>query len=104
MENNQKKTTRSNIERIEKLTASQEGMYFYHEMNPGDGSYHEQYVLRAKGVVHLDFAQTAMNLLAQMHDVLRTAFITLKNGDTVQIVLKQRNLECTFERSGRSLD
>ena len=104
MENKQKKTIKSNIERIEKLTALQEGMYFHHEMNPSDGSYHEQCVLHAKGVVHLDYAQTAMNILAQLHDVLRTAFITLKNGENVQIVLKERNLECTFEKSDKSLD
>ena len=104
MDSNQKNGSKSNVERIEKLTALQEGMYFYHEINPNDGGYHEQSTYHIKGKFQAEYAQTAMNLLAQAHDALRSSFLTLKNGEIVQVILKERKLECSCEKTGKSLD
>ena len=91
------------IERIEKLTALQAGMYFHHEIDRNDGSYHEQHVFHVKGAVRLEYVQTALKLLAQTHDVLRTSFVTFK-GELRQIVLKERKLESIYEKTDRNLD
>ena len=103
MQNNQK-SSKKNIERIEKLTALQAGMYFHDQIAPEDSSYTNQNVFRVRGKIRLEYVQIAMNLLAQAHDVLRTSFITLKSGEYREVVLKERNLECSFERTNKSME
>ncbi|MBQ3757689.1 MAG: amino acid adenylation domain-containing protein, partial [Oscillospiraceae bacterium] len=92
------------IEAINELTAMQEGMYFHHEVHRNDGSYFEQCAFHVKGEVRFESVKAAVNLLPQAHDVLRTFFLKLKSGEYRQVILKERQIECSYEKTGKALE
>lgn len=88
---------KNNIKNIYELTPMQEGMLFHSVYDGANGAYFEQARYRISGELDRTCFEGAWNRLVERHDILRTAFVYQKVKEPIQIVLKQRKIECRYE-------
>lgn len=81
------------VEDIYSLTGLQEGMLFYNLQSEYSTSYVVQSLYNLHGAVNCDYVKKALLLLAERHDVLRTAIVHNHVLRPYQIVLKDRTME-----------
>lgn len=90
-------STKGNIQDVYPLTPMQEGMLF-HALNENTASaYFEQMSYRLKGNLEIDIIKESLKELMKRHDILRTAFVHEREGRPIQVVLKERPIDFTYE-------
>ena len=90
-------STKGNIQDVYPLTPMQEGMLF-HALNENTASaYFEQMSYRLKGSLEIEIIKESLNELMKRHDILRTAFVHEREGRPIQVVLKDRPVDFTYE-------
>ncbi|MDY8021009.1 non-ribosomal peptide synthetase [Paenibacillus polymyxa] len=89
--------SRSNITDIYTLTPMQTGMLYHFLREQNSHAYFEQAVLSLKGEIDISLFERAFQQVVQRHDILRTAFVYEKLEKPVQVVLKERPVEMSFE-------
>ena len=91
---------KANIEDIYPLTPMQEGMLFYSLNRDTAGAYFEQVSYRLHGELDIEPVKKSLKALMQRHDILRTVFIHEKVKRPVQVVMKERKIDFTYEDVG----
>ena len=94
----------SNVEKIYGLTPLQEGMLYQNLLNESSTEYVIQLVLQYKGLLEIEPARQSIDLLSMKHEVLRTAFITTKTGNSWQTILRNRKIELSLTRAEDDAD
>lgn len=89
--------TYKNIKDIYHLSSLQKGMYFHALYDPQSLAYFEQLVYRFQGKMEVEIIKESLKILFNRHDVLRTVFNHEKIDEPLQIVLKEVELDFTFE-------
>ncbi|MGO1370116.1 MAG: condensation domain-containing protein, partial [Senegalia sp. (in: firmicutes)] len=82
-----------NIEKIYSLSPLQEGMLYHQILDEKSGNYVVQTTLKINGNLSVDLAKESIQLLAKKHDVLRTLIPLNRFKKSVQIVLKEKEIE-----------
>lgn len=85
------------IQDICQLTPMQEGMLFDTLYSQTNTLYLNQIAYRFKDVLELAIVQQSVEVLLQRHDILRTIFIYDKIERPLQVILKECNLDFTYE-------
>ncbi|HJP37733.1 MAG TPA: amino acid adenylation domain-containing protein [Gammaproteobacteria bacterium] len=82
------------------LSFAQERLWFLNELDPDSPVYNIAFTLRLSGDLDLDVLQSAVDLLVQRHEVLRTRFLS-SDGRPYQEVLPERPVPiCSEDLSG----
>lgn len=81
------------FENIYPLTPAQEGIYFQSMLNSGDNSYIVQNTFRLNNKLSSSIIKRSVKYLVEQYPVLKTSFMTLKNGKTKQVILGDRTGE-----------
>ena len=84
------------VEDIYSLTGLQQGMFFHHALDSQSTSYMLQNVYNLFGVVDVEAIKSALNVLIEKHDVLRTAIFNGAGLQPRQAVLAKRKLDFTM--------
>jgi len=92
--------TASNIKDIYTLSPMQEGMLFHSLLTPGSTAYFEQTSYRLRGKLDPVIVEKSLNRLFERHDILRTAFVHEGRDRPLQVVLKNRRVEFSYEDIG----
>jgi len=92
----------SKIKSINSLTPMQEGILYHHLENEQSSSYHLQTSVWVNNKLELRNIQTSLDLLAQRHEVLKTAVAIPKStAKARQVILEDRQLAFEYlERHG----
>ena len=86
------------IDDIYTMTPMQEGMLFYSLFeNENRATYFLQMSYRSEGTMDIEILETSLNQLFKRQDVLRTVFVYEGLDRPVQVVLKERKADFTFE-------
>jgi len=85
------------IENIYALTPMQKGMWFHNAMDGQAGAYFEQTRFTIQGELDVQLFASSLDVLATRHAVLRTNFFSGWNGELLQIVYRNKNLEFSYE-------
>ncbi|MBS4535928.1 hypothetical protein GOQ29_09910, partial [Clostridium sp. D2Q-14] len=88
-----KQQLNKNIEKIYPLSPLQEGMLYHQLLDEKSGDYVVQTTLKINGKFSVDVAKESIQLLATKHDVLRTIIPLNRFKKSVQIVLKEKEIE-----------
>lgn len=97
------KTVSDKIEKIYPLSPLQEGLFFLKMKNESSAQYVVQNVIELEGKITSEIIVDAFKLLSLRYDVLRTIFHFNAKGRPVQIVLRNKYIECeTKEMLGES--
>jgi len=88
---------KKNIKNIYALTPMQEGMLFQTLYDPESLSYFEQFNFHITGELNIPVFEETWNVLIQRHDILRTIFVYKNVPQPLQVVLKKRNIDLSFE-------
>ncbi len=83
------KKKKSNIEKIYPLSPLQEGMLFHALKDPQSKAYYQQVEFTIEGNIDPHLLETALKLLVEKYDILRTRFIHEKIQKPRQVVLKE---------------
>ena len=84
------------VEDVYPLSPMQEGLFFHWLLDPESESYFEQKLLTVKGQLDATLIKKALNELIIRYDVLRTVFAREGMNRPLQIVLKARQLNVSF--------
>ncbi|SMF76944.1 amino acid adenylation domain-containing protein [Paenibacillus uliginis N3/975] len=90
------KLDRANVEDMYELTPLQSGILFHYLKNPDRNQYHEQIRITIQGEIEQDLFIEAWQQVAFQNEILRTVFRWENISKSVQIVLKQIELNYTF--------
>ena len=85
------------VEDIYTLTPMQEGMLFHALVDDSSASYFEQTSYRLQGELDTGLVEKSLSTLVQRHHVLRTAFVHKDIERPIQIVLKNRRVDFSYE-------
>ena len=88
---------REDLKDLFPLTPMQEGMLFHARHEPASQAYTEQVVWRVSGAFDVATYQHAWDALHARHDALRSVFTFEKSREPLQMVLKERKADFTFE-------
>ncbi len=88
---------REDLKDLYPLTPMQEGMLFHARQAPGSPAYTEQVVWRVSGGFDVARYQSAWDALHARHDALRSVFTHEKSREPLQMILKERRTDFTFE-------
>ncbi|WP_139070811.1 condensation domain-containing protein, partial [Paenibacillus sp. KS1] len=75
----------------------QKGMWFHNAMDGQAGAYFEQTRFTIQGELDVQLFASSLDVLATRHAVLRTNFFSGWNGELLQIVYRNKNLEFSYE-------
>ena len=75
------------------LSPMQEGMLFHSLADTSSNQYFDQMTYHISGEMDIDRVESAMNLLMNRHEVLRTMFLPDRFERAVQLVLKDRKVD-----------
>ncbi|MCL2427253.1 MAG: amino acid adenylation domain-containing protein, partial [Oscillospiraceae bacterium] len=89
--------SKQNVEKIYGLTPMQQGMMFHKLLNEDSTEYVLQFVYKYNGALDIEMVRQSLALLTTKHEVLRTAFVTTKSGQSWQAILRDREVELTVE-------
>ena len=81
------------IQNIYSLTPLQEGMLFHHLSSPESSEYVLQDYYNVNAELDTGLIESALELLAMKHDVLRTAILYEKLKEPKQVVHRERKIE-----------
>jgi NRPS condensation-like uncharacterized protein len=87
---------KENIEDIYPLSPVQSGMLYHALLDSDSQTYFEQSVYRVHGHIHIQAFEDAWNDLIRRHASLRTAFVSQKTSQPLQIVLREFVLRVAF--------
>jgi len=87
-------TLSDKIEKIYPLAPLQEGLYFLKMKEDSSSEYVIQNVIEIEGNVTSEIIRDAFRLISLNFDILRTVFSSDSTGRPIQIVLKDRYIEC----------
>jgi amino acid adenylation domain-containing protein/thioester reductase-like protein len=96
--------SKSNIEKIYGLTPMQEGMLYRKMLDSSSTEYIVQTAFQYRGALDIETARQSLALLSMKHEVLRTAFITTKNGNSWQVILRDREIELDLSHAEDSTE
>lgn len=86
----------NNIEAIYGLSPMQKGMLFQNRADAGSSSYHVQSVFWMHHDANIESIASALDLLTQKHEALRTSFVIPQaSGEPKQVVLNNRSVDFT---------
>lgn len=88
---------REDLKDLYPLTPMQEGMLFHARHEPDSPAYTEQVVWRVSGGFDVAKYQAAWDALHARHDALRSVFTHEKSREPLQMILKERRADFTFE-------
>jgi fengycin family lipopeptide synthetase D len=88
---------KENLKNIYPLSPMQEGMLFHSIFDPESTAYFEQVSYRLAGALDVKLFRQSWNELFKHHDILRTVFIYEKAPRPLQLVLKNGEVEFSFE-------
>lgn len=74
------------------MSPAQRRLYIVHRMSPGSTSYNMPLMVIMEGELDVSRLETAVRLLINRHDVLRTAFIEI-NFQPVQLIMDEANFK-----------
>ncbi|MEL6535592.1 MAG: condensation domain-containing protein [Bacteroidota bacterium] len=89
--------SKENIQDIYPLSPTQAGMFFYAHFAPDSNAYFAQMSYRVRLTLDVTAAQKALQTLVDHYDILRTVFIQKSAHETLQVVLKKREIELQYE-------
>ena len=82
-------TTSENIRDIYPLSPMQKGILFHNLFEPELDTYFKQMSYSIRGELDLDALRTAWQWLVDRHDILRTFFVSERDGQPLQVVRNQ---------------
>lgn len=85
------------IEDIYPLSPMQEGMLYHSVLEPDISLYLGQITCQVRGRLEIKAIEESMNRLMGRYDILRTVFLHQGYERSLQIVLKERSLEFSYE-------
>ncbi len=85
------------IDDIYPLSPMQEGMLFHSLYENNSSTYFEQLSYRLKGQLDIHCIERSLNELITRYDILRTAFVYKNLERPLQVVLKQRTADFSYE-------
>lgn len=88
---------KENIKNIYTLSPMQEGMYFHSFYDSSSPAYFEQTSYRLHGDLNIPFIEKSLNDLFKRYDILRTVFVQKGDKGILQVVLKERNVDFSYE-------
>ncbi len=88
---------KENIKNIIPMSPLQEAMYFRKIMDDKSSAYFNQIAFTMKGTFDFDVFCKAWEIMFERHDSLRTAFVHENAPRPLQIILKERKPEITFQ-------
>ncbi len=68
------------------LSASQESIWFLHQLAPDSAAYNVIYLFRMLGGVDRYILERSLNELIRRHEILRTIYLTDKEGKPIQVI------------------
>lgn len=84
------------VESIYDLTPMQKGMLYHNMLNPESTEYVLQNVLRFKGEFKREYMEQSLKYLSRKYEVLRTLIFYRNVNTPKQVVLNERDFECSF--------
>ncbi|XOV73036.1 MAG: amino acid adenylation domain-containing protein [Verrucomicrobiota bacterium] len=91
------KIKKEHIQNICKLTPLQEGMLFHALLDPDSTAYIELTRYHLSGNLDLDAFRSSWEQLVARHEALRTVFLHKNTPEPVQVILKHRPIEFSYE-------
>ncbi len=88
---------KKNVKNICALTPLQEGILFHALYSKENATYFEQFNYHISGKTDIPLFEAAWNELMRRHDIFRTVFVHKNVPQPLQIVLKERKIDFTFE-------
>lgn len=85
------------IEDIYELTPMQKGMLFHSLIDEEKTAYFEQMSFELAGKLEFDVLKNSLEKLIQRHAILRTNIYQSEEGNPLQVVYKQRPLQCLYK-------
>jgi amino acid adenylation domain-containing protein/non-ribosomal peptide synthase protein (TIGR01720 family) len=85
------------LEDVYPLSPMQEGMFFHALADRSSSAYFEQLSYRLMGNLNIQYVKKTLNDLSKHHEILRTAFVSLKSERLLQVVLKERKIEFHYQ-------
>ncbi|MEP0513941.1 amino acid adenylation domain-containing protein [Dokdonia sp.] len=85
------------IEEIYPLSPMQEGMLFNSLLNNESAAYFEQISYSVKGSLNIEAVKKSLELLTERHPILRTAFVHEDLERPLQVLLKSRSIDFSFD-------
>lgn len=79
------------------LSPMQEGMLFHSLLATGSGNYVSQITCQINGQLDIQAIEESMNLLMNRHDTLRAVFLHEGYERAIQVVLKERKVDFSYE-------
>ncbi|WP_170958295.1 non-ribosomal peptide synthetase [Bacillus pseudomycoides] len=84
-------------EDIYNLTPMQKGMLFHSLVDDNNGSYFEQMSFDLKGELQVEAFIQSIEMLVKRHEILRTNVYPFRNNEYVQIVYKDKKVQCDYK-------
>jgi amino acid adenylation domain-containing protein len=94
-EANRFQIARCDARRVYPLSSGQQGLWFQHQMEPGNPAYHFGIRLRFGGPFHNDALLAALNELIRRHDALRARFV-VRDLELVQTIAPPASVDLPF--------
>ncbi|MEW9698047.1 amino acid adenylation domain-containing protein [Paenibacillus sp. SI8] len=89
--------TKADIKDVYLLSSMQESMLFHYKMRENDPTYFEQFHFSLEGDSNVDLFQRTIQILVDRHEILRTVFVHRNVKRPVQVVLRHRKQEISYE-------
>jgi amino acid adenylation domain-containing protein/non-ribosomal peptide synthase protein (TIGR01720 family) len=86
------------------LTPMQEGMFFHYLYDKSSSAYFEQISFRYHGELNIQLVEKSLNEIIKHYDRLRTVFTNTINNRLLQVVLKNRKIDCHYEDISKRKD
>lgn len=86
-----------NVENVYPLSPMQEAMLFHSLMDPDSAHYFEQLAFDLKGALDISTMEDSINELIKRYDIFRTIFLHKDHEYPLQVVLKERKVDFTYE-------
>ncbi len=93
----QKEKLDSGIKDIYPLSPMQQGMLFHYLKDNKSQAYVEQNIMELEGELEPEILRQSISRIVERHDVLRTAFVHEGIREPMQVVLKEREAEFSYE-------
>ena len=86
-----------------KLTSMQKGLLF-HQLNNVSGEYFVQSIYSCPRWVNKELVEKALYILAEKNEILKSMFVYESGITPVQVILKERRIECNLVNVSEGLD
>src|SRR5215472_9410822 len=85
-------------------TFGQRRLWFLQQLHPGDVSYLIPWAIRISGILDIRALELSLNEIVRRHEVLRSTFSMLDNGEVVQVVRESLQIPLPVEDLSACLD